>query len=453
MNDLLYSKNIERIEDRTLKVGVLGLGYVGLPLALEFAKAGYETYGIDIDQQKVDTLYNCQSYIHDISNEEVNEVINNTFFPTSDVAKINELDAVSICVPTPLTKSYQPDMTYIQEACKSIRQYIKKGLIIILESTTYPGTTEELFEKQLHEDGYIAGKDYFLCYSPERVDPANETYNTKNTPKVMGGTTNKCTDIGVLLYDQIIDTLIPVSSPKVAEMSKLLENTFRSVNIAFVNEMALLCDKLGIDIWETIDAAATKPFGFMKFQPGPGIGGHCIPLDPMYLSYKAKESNFYSRFIEVAQEINKSMPSYVINKIGDGLNEITKPIRGSRILLMGMAYKQDTNDVRESPGLEVYELLKEKGAIVDFNDPHADYFYDKYETKVFSKPLIYESLQDYDCVVLLTNHSVYSYKDIIKNSRLIIDTRNAFKDYDDSKIVRLGVSTNGEMMIKAMAND
>src|SRR5690625_908149 len=363
MSNLLYSNNMEKIEDRTLKVGVLGLGYVGLPLALEFAKAGYETFGIDTDQEKVDLLLNSESYIHDIINEEIKGVLNNKFFPTSDVSKISELDAISICVPTPLTKSYQPDMSYIGEACNSIRQYINEGLIIILESTTYPGTTEELFEKKLSEDGYIAGKEYFLCYSPERVDPANKTYNTKNTPKVLGGTTKKCMELGVALYDQIIDTLVPVSSTKVAEMSKLLENTFRSVNIAFVNEMALLCDKLGIDIWETIDAAATKPFGFMKFQPGPGIGGHCIPLDPMYLSYKAKESNFYSQFIEVAQEVNKSMPNYVINKISDGLNEITKPIRDSKILLMGMAYKPDTNDVRESPGLEVYELLKEKGAI------------------------------------------------------------------------------------------
>ncbi|PDZ42948.1 nucleotide sugar dehydrogenase [Bacillus wiedmannii] len=434
-----YNELINKIENNNAKVGVIGLGYVGLPLAVELAKAGYDVYGIDLDTNKVDQLLNNNSYIIDISNEEIKAI--NTeykFTPTSDFKIIENLDAVSICVPTPLTKSQEPDMSYIKSAMTEIKKHMHKGLLITLESTTYPGTTEELIEMELYKQGYIVGEDYFLCFSPERVDPGNIHYNTKNTPKVLGGTTEKCTELGVNLYSGFIDTVVPVSSPKIAEMSKLLENTFRSINIAFINEMAMLCDKLGIDIWETVDAANTKPFGFMKFTPGPGIGGHCIPLDPMYLAWKAKGSNFFSRFIETAQEINKHMPEYVYNKISHALNTHQKSIMGSRILLLGMAYKPNIDDLRESPGLEIYELLRNGGAQVEYNDPHAHLFRDKYGEKVSSVELNYSGLSEYDCVILITNHKAYNNEMIIENSKLIVDTRNAFKDFSDAKIIKLG---------------
>ncbi|MGC7948029.1 nucleotide sugar dehydrogenase [Bacillus sp. II_CA] len=444
-----YNELINKIENNNAKVGVIGLGYVGLPLAVELAKAGYDVYGIDLDTKKVDQLLNNNSYIIDISSEEIKAI--NTeykFTPTSDFKIIEKLDAVSICVPTPLTKSQEPDMSYIKSAMNEIKKYMHKGLLITLESTTYPGTTEELIEMELNKQGYIVGEDYFLCFSPERVDPGNVHYNTKNTPKVLGGTTEKCTELGVKLYSGFIDTVVPVSSPKIAEMSKLLENTFRSINIAFINEMAMLCDKLGIDIWETVDAANTKPFGFMKFTPGPGIGGHCIPLDPMYLAWKAKGSNFFSRFIETAQEINKHMPEYVYNKISYALNKHQKSVMGSRILLLGMAYKPNIDDLRESPGLEIYELLRDGGAQVEYNDPHAQLFKDKYGEKVSSVELNYSGLSEYDCVILITNHRAYNNEMIIENSKLIVDTRNAFKDFSDAKIIKLGAAEKTKKVLQ-----
>lgn len=444
-----YNELINKIENNNAKVGVIGLGYVGLPLAVELAKAGYDVYGIDLDTKKVDQLLNNNSYIIDISSEEIKAI--NTeykFTPTSDFKIIEKLDAVSICVPTPLTKSQEPDMSYIKSAMNEIKKYMHKGLLITLESTTYPGTTEELIEMELNKQGYIVGEDYFLCFSPERVDPGNVHYNTKNTPKVLGGTTEKCTELGVKLYSGFIDTVVPVSSPKIAEMSKLLENTFRSINIAFINEMAMLCDKLGIDIWETVDAANTKPFGFMKFTPGPGIGGHCIPLDPMYLAWKAKGSNFFSRFIETAQEINKHMPEYVYNKISYALNKHQKSVMGSRILLLGMAYKPNIDDLRESPGLEIYELLRDGGAQVEYNDPHAQLFKDKYGEKVSSVELNYSALSEYDCVILITNHRAYNNEMIIENSKLIVDTRNAFKDFSDAKIIKLGAAEKTKKVLQ-----
>ncbi|MED1623781.1 nucleotide sugar dehydrogenase [Bacillus pseudomycoides] len=444
-----YNRLKEKIGNRNAKVGVIGLGYVGLPLAVELSKAGYNVYGIDLDNKKVDKLLNNNSYIIDISNEEI-EFINKScqFTPTSNFEIIKELDAVSICVPTPLTKSQEPDMNYIIAVMNEIKNYMHKGLLITLESTTYPGTTEELIEEELNNQGYIVGEDYFLCFSPERVDPGNQHYNTKNTPKVLGGTTEKCTELGVNLYSSFIDTVVPVSSPKVAEMSKLLENTFRSINIAFINEMAMLCDKLGIDIWETVDAANTKPFGFMKFTPGPGIGGHCIPLDPMYLAWKAKGSNFFSRFIETAQEINKHMPEYVYNKVSYALNTHQKSVMGSRLLLLGMAYKPDIDDLRESPGLEIYKLLRDGGARVEYNDPYAHSFKDEYGEKVDSVALDYSSLAEYDCVILITNHKAYNDTMVVKNSKLIVDTRNAFKEFDDTKIIKLGANEKPKKVLQ-----
>ncbi|MDH4422861.1 MULTISPECIES: nucleotide sugar dehydrogenase [Bacillus] len=439
MFDILRKK----IEEKKAKVGVIGLGYVGLPLSIELAQSGFQVVGIDINSEKVNKLKNGESYIIDIPSSAVNSVLNkNCFSPSTNFENIKDLDVVSICVPTPLTRSQNPDMSYIMSAVEKIKKNMHKGLLIILESTTYPGTTEELIERELELEGYKVGVDYFLCFSPERVDPGNKKYNTKNTPKVLGGTTKACTELGALLYGEVIDTIIQVSSPKVAEMSKLLENTFRSMNIAFINEMAMLCEKLGIDIWETIDAAATKPFGYMKFTPGPGIGGHCIPLDPMYLSWKAKEANFFSRFIELAQETNKKMPEHILTKVALALNEHGKSIRGAKILMLGMTYKPDIDDLRESPALEIYELLRENGGIVQYNDPFAKSFKDYYGEVVESIELEGARLDHYDCVVLTTNHSVYDPHEILESAKLIVDTRNAFKEHRNPRVFTLGVSNH-----------
>lgn len=433
----------QKIEKKKAKVGVIGLGYVGLPLAIEFAKSGFQVLGIDVNNEKVNQLKCGESYIIDISSSEVKEILDKGFFfPSTKFDAIKDLDVISICVPTPLTKSQNPDMSYIIAAVERIKENMHKGILIILESTTYPGTTEELIEQELELSGYKVGDDYFLCFSPERVDPGNKKYNTKNTPKVLGGTTKACTELGTLLYGEVVDTVIPVSSPKVAEMSKLLENTFRSMNIAFINEMAMLCEKLGIDIWETIDAASTKPFGYMKFTPGPGIGGHCIPLDPMYLSWKAKEANFFSRFIELAQEVNKKMPEHVLAKTSLALNEHGKSIKGANILMLGMTYKPDIDDLRESPALEIYELLKGSGGIVQYNDPFAKAFKNHYEEIVESIELDYSQLKHYDCVILTTHHSVYDSSEILTNAKLIVDTRNMFEEHRNNKVFTLGVSNN-----------
>ncbi|WP_307271337.1 nucleotide sugar dehydrogenase [Peribacillus sp. V2I11] len=430
---------LKKIQNYEAKIGIIGLGYVGLPFSIEIAKAGYEVFGLDIDQFKIIRLLASDSYIGDVNWSDLDKVIKNgKFNPTSDFSIIKELDAVIICVPTPLTKSREPDMSYIISTVEQIKKYMHKGLLIILESTTYPGTTEELIENELAKMEYRVGEDYFLCFSPERIDPGNKQYNIKNIPKVIGGTTSKCTELGAALYNNVIDKLVTVSSPKVAEMSKLLENTFRSINIAFINEMAMLCDRLGIDIWETIEAASSKPFGYMRFTPGPGIGGHCIPIDPMYLSWKAKDSNFNSRFIELAQEVNKNMPSYVLNKVGEALNNVNKIISSSKILILGMVYKPDVDDLRESPSLEIYELLQKNGALVQFNDPYAKKIIDQEGNHILSIDLNYNDLMRYDCILLLTNHESYNYNEIVKNANLIIDTRNAFKGINSSKIIKIG---------------
>nr|WP_247681529.1 nucleotide sugar dehydrogenase [Paenibacillus sp. Marseille-P2973] len=422
-------------------MGVVGLGYVGLPLAVEMVKKGFKVVGIDLDATKIDKIYRGESYIHDISPETLVEVMGTgRFKPTADYASLREIDAISICVPTPLSENQDPDTSYIVTVVDQIKRYMKKGVLITLESTTYPGTTEELIQRELEALGHVVGEDFFLCFSPERVDPSNTKFNTFNTPKVIGGTTEACLALGNALYSKYVETVVPVSSPKVAEMSKLLENTFRSVNIAFINEMAMMCDRMGIDIWEVIDAAKTKPFGFMPFYPGPGIGGHCIPLDPMYLSWKAKGFRFYSQFIELAQSTNDNMPYYVVNKTSKILNEYAKSIKKSNILILGMAYKPDIADLRESPALEVYELYKDSGAAVEYYDPHASSFRDKNGVTVYSVQYDLEKFKSYDCIVLVTNHSSLDYGAIAHLGVPIVDTRNAFRDFRLPHIYKIGHS-------------
>ncbi|CAH1208289.1 nucleotide sugar dehydrogenase [Paenibacillus sp. JJ-223] len=432
---------LNAIENKEAVLGVVGLGYVGLPLAVEMVNQGFTVIGIDLDASKVDRIYHGDSYIHDISSDELKKVMQTgRFQPTTDYSLLRVIDALSICVPTPLSENQDPDTSYIETVVDQIKRHMKPGMLITLESTTYPGTTEELIQQELDKIGHEAGKDYFLCFSPERVDPSNGRFTTFNTPKVIGGTTESCLKLGTALYSKYVQTVVPVSSPKVAEMSKLLENTFRSVNIAFVNEMAMMCDRMGIDIWEVIDAAATKPFGFMPFYPGPGIGGHCIPLDPMYLSWKAKGFRFYSKFIELAQSTNDNMPYYVLNKASVILNEYAKSVRNSNVLLLGMAYKPNIADLRESPGLEVYELFKESGANVSYYDPYAASFRDKHGETVPSVPFSLEQFKKYDCIVLITNHKDLPYGDIADLGVPILDTRNAFRSYTQPHIYKIGHS-------------
>ncbi|MBC2327819.1 nucleotide sugar dehydrogenase [Listeria booriae] len=429
---------MKKINDKTMTVGVIGLGYVGLPLAVAFSSAGYKVIGFDIDADKVSQLNAGHSYIIDITEETLTGALTQGFTATTDFSLLSEMDAISICVPTPLTKAQTPDVSYIESAVSQINQYKRLGQLIVLESTTYPGTTEELIEHVFDNEGYQAGSDYFLCFSPERVDPGNPIYNTQNTPKVIGGITEDCTLLGKSLYEKVIPNMVPVSSPKVAEMSKLIENTFRSINIAFVNELAMLSDTIDVDVWESIEAAGTKPFGFMKFQPGPGIGGHCIPLDPMYLSWKAKESNFYSSFIDLAQEINRLMPEFVCEKASEALNNARKSLNGSRVLLLGVAYKTDIDDVRESPALEVYELLKEKGALVDVNDPFVSEFRNQQGAKVETVNINDTELAAYDLVIMLTPHQSFDLQAIAANSQLILDTKNAFQAITSDTIFTMG---------------
>lgn len=433
----------KKIVDRTAKVGVIGLGYVGLPLAVETIKGGYTVVGIDLHPGKIDSLKAGVSYVQDISNETLQECLaTKRFYPTTDYSAIENLDAISICVPTPLSPNQDPDTSYITNVVNQLKKYMKQGMLITLESTTYPGTTEELIQWELEKLGYQAGEDFFLCYSPERVDPGNRNFNTHNTPKIIGGTTPKCIELGTALYGNLVKTVVPVSTPKVAEMSKLLENTFRSVNIAFMNEMALMCDKMGINVWEVIKAASTKPFGYMPFYPGPGIGGHCIPLDPMYLSWKAKGFRFHSQFIDIAQSINDSMPDYVLHKTVQVLNLYAKSINSSKILILGMAYKPDVDDLRESPGLEIYEQFKKNGATVDYYDPHAKHFVNKAGQSVHSIAYDLERFRTYDCMVLITNHKSFDYQELADLGVAVIDTRNAFEGVEGSHIYKIGMAVS-----------
>lgn len=431
---------LEKIKRKTAHVGIIGLGYVGLPLVIRYCEEGFHVTGFDIDQKKVERLNKGQSYISHILSGKIKELRDKRMFvATSDYSRMKDMDCIIICVPTPLKKNKEPDLSYVKNTTDEIAKYLRKGQLISLESTTYPGTTREILLQKFESKKLKVGRDFFLVFSPEREDPGNPKYNTKNIPKVVGGITPECTKVGKTLYEQTIDQVIVVSSPEIAEFTKLLENIFRGVNIALVNELKILADKMGIDIWKVIEASSTKPFGFMPFYPGPGLGGHCIPIDPFYLSWKAKEYDFNTRFIELAGEINTSMPNYVVSKIIDALNKNGKCLRNSNILIFGIAYKKDTDDIRESPGVEIIDILKEKGARVDYNDPFIPSFsgmrhYPNLAMK--NVELSGKKLQKYDCVVIITNHSHYDYKWIVKNSKLVVDTRNATGKLKSSKIIK-----------------
>jgi UDP-N-acetyl-D-glucosamine dehydrogenase len=422
-------KNWKRkIEDKTVRLGILGLGYVGLPLAREFANAEIKVLGFDIDDRKVKVLNAGKSIIKNVPDSEVKKIVDaKKFIATNNMSRIKNIDAMLICVPTPLTENREPDMRYITESCRTIAKHLQRGQLVTLESTTYPGTTRELMAPILETSGLKAGKDFHLAYSPEREDPGNKHFTTRNIPKVVGGFTNKCREIAQMVYELAIETVIPVSSVEAAEATKILENVYRSINIAMVNELKMVFDRMGIDVWEVIRAAATKPFGFSPFFPGPGLGGHCIPIDPFYLTWKARQYNMPTRFIELAGEINTNMPHYVIARTMDALNNRKISLNGSKVLVLGLAYKSDIDDVRESPSLELIELLRAKGAKVDYNDPHipATHKQRKYNLQMKSKPLSAAMLKQYDAVLISTNHSDYDYEWIVKNSNLVIDTRNA----------------------------
>jgi UDP-N-acetyl-D-glucosamine dehydrogenase len=427
----------ERIHRREARCGVIGLGYVGLPLALEFARAGFRVTGIDVDAAKIDAINGGRSYIVDLEDREIAEQVQaGHLAATSDFSVIRSLDTINICVPTPLRKTKDPDLTFVVAAVEEIRKYLRRGHLVILESTTYPGTTEEVVLPALEATGLKAGQDFCLAFSPERIDPGNLHFSTRNIPKVVGGMTSRCTQVAAALYEQCIERVIPVSSTRVAEMVKLLENTFRSVNIGLVNEVALMCNALRIDVWEVIEAAKTKPFGFMPFYPGPGLGGHCIPIDPFYLSWKAKMNGFEPRFIELAGHINESMPRFVVEKITDALNCQCKSVRGARIHILGVAYKAGVNDVRESPALNVMRILCDKGALLSYSDPYVpairkDWLW------LESLPLANGYLGAVDCVVVLTDHREFDYAHIAEAAPLIVDTRNAFRGQEGAHIVRL----------------
>ncbi len=433
-------KLLKKILEKEAYLAVVGLGYVGLPLAVEMAKKGYRVLGIDIDESKVSRLLQGESYVIDVKSEDVQDMVAAERLTVStDFAGISQADTVSICVPTPLRKTKDPDISYINASVSEIKKFLHPGMLIVLESTTYPGTTDELVKNELELLGYKAGEDLFVAFSPERVDPGNQIYQTHNTPKVMGGVTPACTELAVAVYGNVVSNIVPVSSTRSAEMVKLLENTFRSVNIALVNEMALLCDRMKIDIWEVIDAAATKPFGFMPFYPGPGIGGHCIPLDPMYLSWKAKTFDFYNRFIELASDINGNMPRFVVSKISEVLNTRKKCLNGAKILLLGMSYKKDIDDLRESPALELFYLLEETGAVIDYCDELAPSFEHERRHGEIVKALDLDAdmLKSYDLVVLTTDHSYFDYTMIAANAGLILDCRNGFKKIKAEHIYKL----------------
>jgi UDP-N-acetyl-D-glucosamine dehydrogenase len=418
-----------KIREHSVKAGVVGLGYVGLPLALEMAHVGFRVTGIDLVKEKVDQVNAGSSYILDVPSETLRSAVSaNKMRATQSLAAVEGLDTLNICVPTPLRKNKDPDLSYIIAAVEAIRIHIRPGQLIILESTTYPGTTREVVLPILEESGLKVGEDFFLAYSPERVDPANPTYTTRNIPKVVGGATPQCTEIAALFYEQFVEKVVPVSSTDCAEMVKLLENTFRSVNIALANEMALTCHSFGINVWEVIEAAKTKPFGFMPFYPGPGLGGHCIPVDPYYLTWKAKMNGCEPRLIELAGHINSQMPTFMVRRIADALNEKRKSLKGSKILALGVTYKRDTNDVRESPALQILEGLREKGATVYFCDPYVPSITIQGQT-IHGVDLTPNVLQSMDCVAILTDHSVFDYSMVAKSSSLILDTRNALKDF------------------------
>jgi len=436
---------VDRLSNRTAHIGIIGLGYVGLPLAVAFAEVGFQVTGLDLDTRKVDSLNRGVSYIPDIPTEQIAPLIKSgKLRATSSYADLRTADAVSICVPTPLRKTKDPDMSYVISATNSLAEVFHAGMLIVLESTTYPGTTDEILIPKVEEKGLKVGTDVFVAFSPERIDPGNKDFGVRNTPKVVGGATPDCQAVTALYYGTIVENVVQVSSPATAEMVKLLENTFRAVNIGLVNEMALMCDRLGVDVWEVIRAASSKPFGFMPFYPGPRLGGHCIPIDPLYLSWKLKTLNYTARFIELASEVNTNMPVHVVSKVADALNDDAKAVRNARVLVLGAAYKKDVDDVRESPALDVIQLLEERGAKVQYHDPYVPSVRLEHGRSMNSVPLDADLLHSMDCVVIVTNHSVFDYAWITANCRLLIDTRNATaavrangNTHNGARIVRL----------------
>jgi UDP-N-acetyl-D-glucosamine dehydrogenase len=427
-----------KIADKSACLGVIGLGYVGLPLAVEFAHAGFRVIGFDINLAKIAQLRRGQSYISDVTQRRL-RAVKDRLSVTSDFDRLAEVDSVNICVPTPLRKTRDPDVSYIVAAVEEIKRRLHKDELVILESTTYPGTTEELILPMLETTGLKVGEDFFLAFSPERVDPGNPRFQTTNIPKVVGGVTRQCTELAQLLYSATLEHVVPVSSTRVAEMVKLLENTYRSVNIGLVNELALMCNKMNIDVWEVIDAAATKPFGFMPFYPGPGLGGHCIPIDPFYLSWKAKQNGFEARFIELAGQVNSAMPQYVVQKTMDALNERRKSLNGSKILLLGVTYKANIDDTRESPAIDIYKLLADRGAQVTFHDPYVDELHLGHagEGTIKGRALTPKLLKESDCTIVITAHESIDYRAVVRHARLIFDARNALKGFPGDHIVRL----------------
>jgi UDP-N-acetyl-D-glucosamine dehydrogenase len=414
---------ITKAERRQIQFGIVGLGYVGLPLAVELAQAGYRVLGFDLNPDVVEGLNAGRSHVKDVTDAQLQKQCER-FSATTDMSRLSEPDAISICVPTPLSKFKDPDVSFIVAATEAVKKRLRRGQAIILESTTYPGTTREIMLPALESTGLTVGQDFFLAFSPERVDPGNSSYGTRNTPKVVGGITADCRRVAVALYQPAIDTLVPVSTTEAAELVKLLENTFRSVNIGLVNEMAIVCDKLGVDVWEVIDAAATKPFGFMKFLPGPGLGGHCIPIDPHYLAWKMRGLNYKTRFIDLAGELNTEMPLFWVRKVAEALNEQGKAVKGATVLVLGVAYKRDIDDIRESPALDIIRLLEGQGARVAYSDPHVPCFSENgHEYR--SVPLTQQSVGAADCVMIVTDHSDFDYRMVARHARLVVDTRNA----------------------------
>jgi len=424
-----------KILEKRARVGIVGLGYVGLPLAVEFAKAGFSVTGIDNSEEKTKKVNAGDSYVGDVPSATLAPLVESgKLRATSDFSAVLELDTINICVPTPLRKTKDPDMSFIVSSCQEIARHFHAGMLVILESTTYPGTTEEVVLPLLSKSGLAVGSDFYLCFSPERVDPGNPKFQTINIPKVVGGCTPACTEMGRLFYAQALEQVVPVSSTQVAEMVKLLENTFRMINIGLANEIALMCDRMGINVWEVIDAAATKPFGFMPFYPGPGLGGHCIPIDPFYLSWKTKQAGIEARFIDLAGYINGQMPHFAADKVQNALNDAGKPVKGSRVHVMGVAYKRNIDDMRESPALDVILLLERRGAIISYSDPHVP------RLRLDGMQLSAQpesAAASADCVVIITDHAAFDYAALVERAPLIVDTRNALKGYTSAKIVRL----------------
>ena len=429
----------KKIQNRSAKIGVIGLGYVGLPLAIEFVQAGFDVIGIDIDDNKINLINNGDNYIKDVNNDLLKKAVEeNKLSATTDFSNVLDLDSISICVPTPLNKQKDPDISFIISVMDKIKNYIHRDMTIILQSTTYPGSTKELILPYILDNGLEVGKNIFLCFSPERIDPGNKDFNTSNTPKVIGGITEKCTKIGALIYETIVNKVITVSSTETAEMVKLLENTFRAINIGLANEVAIMCEKLGVNVWEVIDAASTKPFGYMKFSPGPGLGGHCIPIDPHYLSWKLKTLDYEARFIQLAGEVNTNMPNHILKLISSNLNKLHKSLNGSKILIIGVAYKKDIDDTRESPALDIIQLLINAGVKIDYHDTYVPrLLYNNLSIDSIIN-LESEKLNSYDACVIVTDHSNIDYEMIYDNSQLIIDTRNVFGGKNGDHVKRLG---------------